>query len=173
MICAYGRMTTKPVIIIRAGHDTKEFGDDYDSQTVGTMEDDEFVTFEGNAKESVLGETYVITNERLRAAIRVANQMTGRPVRFRRLGDDPHWLLQVSGINAEGPIQMSVKKEQLHDLAQIFKADGTLNVLHGMTGLTHFLGQHAAGHVAISKGKVAITPLGDGSEDVTISFNRK
>lgn len=173
MIGAYGRKTKNPVIIIRAGEGAKEYPNDFDSQTVCTLDDDEFATFEGNAQNSVLGENYVITNERLRAAIRVANEMTGRPVRFMRRGDDPRWLLQVSGINEEGPIQMAVKKEQLHDIAQIFKADGTLNVLHGMSGLTHFLGQHAAGHVAISGGKVAVSQRGDGSEDVTISFNRK
>lgn len=172
-IGAYGRKTKNPVIIIRAGEDAKEYPDDFDSQTVCTMEDDEFATFEGNAKESVLGENYVITNERLRAAIRVANRMTGRPVRFMRRGDDPRWLMQVSGIDSEGPIQMSVKKEKLHDIEQIFKADGSLNVLHGMTGLTHFLGQHAAGHVAISQGKVTVTSQDDGSENVVIFFNRK
>lgn len=172
-IGAYGRRTKNPVIIIRAGEDAFAYPNQYDSQTVCTMEDDEFATFEGNAKESVLGENYVITNERLRAAIRVANKMTGRPVRFMRRGDDPRWVLQTSGINEEGPIIMTVKKEKLYDITQIFKSDGTLNVLGGMTGLTHFLGQHAAGHVAVSNGKAAVTQNADGSERVSIQFDRK
>ena len=103
-----------PVLIIRAGEGTEKYLDAYDSQTIGTMEDDEFVTFEGNAKDSVLGEHYEITSERLKAAIRVANEMTGRPVRFLRLGDDdPHWLQQVSGIDGKGKITMA-KHHGLH-----------------------------------------------------------
>lgn len=110
MIGAFGRWTKNPALIIRAGEDAKEYGDDYDSQTVCTVDDDEFATFEGNAKDSVLGEHYEITNDRLKAAIHVANEMTGRPVQFARLGDDdPHWLQQVSGVDGKGPIRMERK----------------------------------------------------------------
>lgn len=67
----------------------------------------------------------------------------------------------------------AVKKEALHDITKIFKADGRLNVLEGQVGLTHALGQHAAGHLDIKNGKATVTPLDDGSEDVDIHFNRK
>lgn len=68
---------------------------------------------------------------------------------------------------------MTVKKEKLHDITQIFGDDGLLNVLGGMVGLTHALGQNAAGHLAIYNGKAAVTPNADGSEHVSINFDRK
>lgn len=109
MIGAYGRWTTKPVLIIRAGENTKEYPNPFDSQTVGTMEDETYVTFEGNAQVSVLGEAFQISSERLKAAIRVANRMTNKPVRFLRLVDNnPHWLVQTQGVDG-GNIIMTRK----------------------------------------------------------------
>ncbi len=174
MIGAYGRKTKNPVLIIRAGKDAKEYPNPYDSQTIGTMEEDRFVTFEGNAQHSVLGENYEITSERLNAAIRVANEMTGRPVRFqrRRSGEAPFWLHQISGLDGKGKIIMA--KEPIAKLASVINSDKTLN--HGafQSGLAHYFSQEKAGHY--STGNFAVSEVVDSTNPkvthLQVNFDR-
>ncbi len=163
LIGAYGRMTTKPAMIVRAGEGAKEYPDPYDSSLMVTFEDEGWATFEG----------FVWPNginfwSRMQAAIRVVNRMTGLPVRWMRRSANPHWMHQIAGVNG-GKIIMA--KQPIDNISVIFNADGTLNESKGMSGLTHALHQIKEGHYSIGNGKASQTTNGKVTS-ISISFDR-
>lgn len=185
MIHAYSEWVGREVFLIRAGEEALVYPMPWKKQVVAQVvrwwefwkatepkwapRGWGYVIFKGLSDEGV-------DRGYIEAAVGLANHLTGLPVRWmqKKPGGDPYWLFQTKGVDGKGKIKMTVKKEKLHDITEVFKSDGTLNVLPGVTGLQHFLGQHAAGHVEIKGGHVSIGPQdADGFEDVTISFKRK
>lgn len=185
MIHAYGEWIGREVFLIRAGEEALVYPMPYKKQVVAQVvrwwefwkatepkwakRGWGYVIFKGLSDEGV-------NREYIEAAVGLSNTLTRLPVRWmqKKPGGDSYWLFQTQGVNGEGKIRMTVKKEKLHDIKEVFKPDGTLNVLTGMTGLQHFLGQHAGGHVEIKDGHVDVgAPGSDGFEDVTITFKRK
>lgn len=150
-------------LIVRAGPDTKQYGDEYERSCLGEI-DGQTVTLMAFSDPNGIPPTF------FKAFCTALFDDGFRSVQLDRLTANPRRLVFTNGENGE--IKMAVKKEMIPHISEIFKADGTLNVPVAAFGLAHAMGQDAAGHISISRGSASQVDNPDGSVDVTIKFRR-
>jgi hypothetical protein len=110
--------------------------------------------------------------EAIKAIVRAALADGFTSVEIDRLGGNPRTVTFAS--TEEGKIIMGpVKKAPIPNISELFNADGTPNTDKGIAGFMLGLGQHQAGHIAITQGLAVETPAPDGGVDIVIKFHRK